>query len=106
MLLRDGYFLEYARGTVHELSFRVSDDYLVKEVKFYARPQGGRMRELPLEVSRTGYYTVLISPQVHQNGPVEFYVEALDFSGHRGSFGTEDRPQVLNRQQGFNRLVQ
>ena len=106
VILRDGYFLEYARGTVHELSFRVSDDYLVQEVKFYARPQGGRMRELPLEVSRTGYYTVLIAPEVHQNGPVEFYVAAMDFSGHRGSFGTEDRPQVLNRQQGFNRLVQ
>ncbi|HKV09199.1 MAG TPA: hypothetical protein VJ725_13735, partial [Thermoanaerobaculia bacterium] len=105
VILRDGYFLEYARGTVHELSFRVSDDYLVREVKFHARPQGGRMRELPLEVSRTGYYTVQISPDVHQNGPVEFYVEAVDFSGHRGSFGTEDRPQVLNRQQGFNRIV-
>ncbi|HSN86116.1 MAG TPA: hypothetical protein VL025_05125, partial [Thermoanaerobaculia bacterium] len=106
VILRDGYFLEYARGTVHEMSFRVSDDYFVQEVKFFARPQGGKMRELPLEVSRTGYYTVLISPEVHQNGTVEFYVAATDTSGHRGSFGTEDRPQVLNRQQGFNRLVQ
>jgi tetratricopeptide (TPR) repeat protein len=106
VILRDGYFLEYARGTVHEMSFRVSDDYFVQEVTFFARPQGGKMRELPLEVSRTGYYTVLISPEVHQNGTVEFYVAATDTSGHRGSFGTEDRPQVLNRQQGFNRLVQ
>lgn len=105
--LRDGYFLEYARGTVHELSFRVMDDYQVQEVKFYARPEGGgRMREIPLEVSRTGYYTVQITPAVHSNGTVEFYVAATDTSGHRGSFGTEDRPQRLTRQQGFNRLVQ
>jgi tetratricopeptide (TPR) repeat protein len=106
VILRDGYFLEYSRGTVHELSFRVMDDYLVKEVKFFARPEGGRMREMPLEVSRTGNYTVQIVPAVHGNGTVEFYVSATDSSGHKGAFGTEDRPQRLTRQQGFNRLVQ
>lgn len=106
VILRDGYFLEYSRGTVHELSFRVMDDYLVKEVKFFARPEGGRMREMPLEVSRNGNYTVQIVPAIHGNGTVDFYVSATDSSGHKGSFGTEDRPQRLTRQQGFNRLVQ
>lgn len=106
VILRDGYFLEYSRGTVHELSFRVTDDYQVEEVKFFARPEGGRMREIPLEVSRNGNYSVQIVPSIHGNGTVDFYVSATDTSGHKGSFGTEDRPQRLTRQQGFNRLVQ
>ena len=80
-------------------------DNSAREIVETAKRTGATVRgpvPLPVKMER---FTVLISPQVHQNGPVEFYVEALDFSGHRGSFGTEDRPQVLNRQQGFNRIV-
>jgi hypothetical protein len=102
--LRDGFLLDYDRGRVVQLSFRVTDDYKVREVKFVARPAGGKMRELPLNTSRLGY-TVEIPPAFHQNGTVDFYVTATDVSGHSGSFGTPDHPQQLKRREGFQRIL-
>ena len=105
VVLRDGYLLEYARGTVAELSFRTTDDYQVKTVKLMARPAGGKFRDLPLETTRTGYSTVRIDPDFHHNGTVELYVVASDLSGHEGYFGSPDNPLQLKRKQGFERLI-
>jgi len=102
--LRDGYLLDYDRGRVVELSFRVTDDYKVRAVKLMARPAGGKMRELPLHASRLGY-TAELPPAFHQNGTVDFYVTATDVSGHTGFFGSPDRPQQLKRREGFQRIL-
>lgn len=101
LVLRDGYLLDYARGTVIELSFRATDDYEVKSVKLMARPQGGKMRELPLQKNRLGYYTVQIPPAFHQNETVELYVVATDSSGHESYLGSKDKPLQIKRRQGF-----
>jgi serine/threonine protein kinase len=106
LVLRDGFMLDYARGTVANLSFRASDDYEVKDVKFMARPQGGKFHDMPLEKTRTGYYTVEIPVSFHQNGTVDFYVVATDLSGHETAIGSRDQPMQLTRQQGFQRIVQ
>ena len=105
VVLRDGYLLDYARGTVVELSFRASDDYEVQGVKVLARPEGGKFRELPIEKERAGYYTVRIDPGFHQNGTVDLYAVAADLSGHEGSLGSRDKPLQLKRKQGFERLI-
>jgi hypothetical protein len=105
IVLRDGFVLDYSRGTVINLSFRATDDYQVKDVKLLARPQGGKMRELPLEKSRTGYYTAEISPAFHQNETVDFYVVATDLPGHEAYLGSRDKPLQLKRKQGFERLI-
>ncbi|HEY4591037.1 MAG TPA: hypothetical protein VIJ61_01435, partial [Thermoanaerobaculia bacterium] len=99
--------LDYARGTVANLSFRATDDYQVKDVKLMARPEGGKYREIPLDKSqiRAGYYTAEIPPSFHQNGTVDFYVVATDLSGHETYLGTRDQPQKLTRQQGFERII-
>lgn len=96
--LRDGFSLEYSRGAVAELSFRVTDDYEVRSVKLMARAPGGKMREYPLEVTRTtGLYTAEIPSSFHQNGTVELYVVARDVSGNEGYFGTPEEPKRLTR---------
>lgn len=101
---RDGYRLEYSRGMVAELSFRVTDDYEVRSVKLMARPPGGKMREVPLEVTRgAGYYSVEIPSSFHQNGTVELYLVARDISGNEGFFGTPEAPKKLTRI-GSNRV--
>ena len=98
--LRDGYLLDYDRGTPVNLSFRVRDDYKVESVKIYARPSGGRMAEMPY--TKDGFsYTVAISPSFHQNQTVEFYVVATDPSGHETYLGTRDKPMQLKRKKGF-----
>jgi serine/threonine protein kinase len=106
VVLRDGYYLEYARGTVAELSFRATDDHAVKDVKIMARAEGGKFRELTAEQSRSFYFTVEVAPDFHKNGTVELYVIATDLSGHEGYLGSRDQPLVLKRKQGFERLIQ
>lgn len=102
--LRDGYSLEYSRGALVELSFRVSDDYEVRDVRLMARAPGGRMREYPLAVSRTaGHYTAELPSSFHQNGTVELYLVATDISGNEGRLGTPDQPLKLTRI-GSNRV--
>jgi hypothetical protein len=101
IVLRDGFLLEYSRGTVVELSFRATDDYQVKDVKLQARIQGGKMRELPLQKTRTGYYTVEIPPAFHQNETIEFFVVATDLSGHETYLGSREKPLQVKRRQGF-----
>lgn len=105
VVLRDGFLLEYARGTVAELSFRATDDHKVKDVKIMARPEGGKWKELPAETSRALYFTVEIGPDFHQNGTVEVYVVATDLSGHEGMQGSREQPLVIKRKQGFERLI-
>jgi eukaryotic-like serine/threonine-protein kinase len=106
VVLRDGYLLEYSRGTVAELSFRATDDYQVGEVKVLARPQGGKYQEVGLETTRTGYKTVAFDPAFHRNGTVELYVVATDLSGHQGFLGSAEKPLVIKRKQGFERLIE
>jgi serine/threonine protein kinase len=105
LVLRDGFDLAYDRGTVVNLSFRATDDYEVKEVKLYARPEGGKYRDMPLEKTRTGYYTVAVPPSFHQNGTVDFYVVATDLSGHETDLGSRDKPMQLKRTQSFRQLI-
>jgi hypothetical protein len=102
--LRPGYPLDYWRGTVVTLSFRVTDDYEVKSVKVFARPEAGRMTELPLQKKGFGW-DVKIPPSFHQNGTVELYVVATDLSGHEGYLGSKENPLRLKRRQGFQQLL-
>ncbi|HXO22514.1 MAG TPA: hypothetical protein VOA87_21545 [Thermoanaerobaculia bacterium] len=99
--LRDGYVLDYDRGTVVNLSFRIRDDYKVDKVKIYARPGGGgRMVEIPYR--KDGFsYSVEIQPSFHQNGTVDFYVVASDVSGHETYLGTREKPLQIKRKKGF-----
>jgi serine/threonine protein kinase/tetratricopeptide (TPR) repeat protein len=104
VVLRPGYPLDYTRGTSIVLSFRVTDDYEVKSVKLFARPEAGKVRELMLQKSAFGY-DVEIPPTIHQNGTLEIYVVATDISGHEGYLGTKDNPLRVKRRQGFQQLL-
>jgi eukaryotic-like serine/threonine-protein kinase len=104
VVLRDGYYLDYDRGRVVQLSFRITDDFKVKSVKFMAGVHGGKMRQVPLTVNHL-FYTVEIPPSLHRNETMDFYVVATDVSGHEGYFGTPDQPKQLKRREGFKRLL-
>jgi serine/threonine protein kinase len=99
--LREGYSLNYDRGQVVNVSFRVRDDYKVESVKVYARAQGGRrMVEVPYE--RVGFtYAVELTPAFHHNGDVDFYVVATDVSGHQSTLGSPDKPLRVRRTRNF-----
>jgi serine/threonine protein kinase len=102
--LRPGFGLEYSRGNPVQLGFRVRDDYQVRSVEMWAKPPGGKMKEMPLEAHLAGgYWSVELPVSYHQNGTVEFYVQATDLSGHEGWFGTKAQPLKVTRI-GSNRV--
>ncbi len=102
--LRPGFGLEYSRGNPVELGFRVRDDYAVTSVRMWAKPPGGKMKEMKLEEHLAGgYWSIELPVSYHQNGTVEFYVVATDRSGHEGSLGTKDQPMKVTRI-GSNRV--
>lgn len=99
--LRDGFLLEYDRGTVVSLSFRVRDDYQVKSVKIYARAgSGGKMVSLPYQKTSLAY-SVEIPPSFHRNETIQLYVVATDVSGHEGGLGSAAQPLQIQRRKGF-----
>lgn len=102
--LRDEGALQYDRGTYANLSFRVKDDFKVKEVEVMARRQGGSARALSYERDRFGY-TIEIPPSFHQNGTIEVFITATDLSGHEGRLGSRDQPLRITRAGGFERLL-
>jgi hypothetical protein len=104
VVLRDGYYLEFQRGAVVEISVRATDDYQVKSVKMMARPKGGSFRELKLARSTFGY-TATLSPGFHRNAEVQFYVVATDLSGHEGYYGTPAQPNLVKPQRGFDQIL-
>jgi hypothetical protein len=102
--LRPGFGLEYSRGNPVQLGFRVRDDYQVRSVRLWAKPPGGKMREVPLDQNiGGGYWSADLPVSYHQNGTVELYVQATDLSGHEGWFGTPDQPMKVTRI-GSNRV--
>jgi hypothetical protein len=62
------------------------------------------MREIRYRHGQFGY-TVEVGPDFHGNGTVELYVVATDVSGHEGFLGTPARPLLVERLQGFERMV-
>ncbi len=96
--LRPGFGLEYSRGNPVRLEFKVRDDYEVRGVTMWARPPGGKMREMRLQHHKgISYWSVDIPVSYHQNGTVELYLKATDRSGHEGWFGTTSKPMKLTR---------
>lgn len=96
--LRPGFGLEYSRGNPVRLEFKVRDDYEVRGVTMWARPPGGKMKEMKLEHHKgISFWSVDIPVSYHQNGTVELYLKSTDRSGHEGWFGTTSKPMKLTR---------
>jgi len=94
--------LEYQKGKSAELTFRITDDHAVKSARLFARPEGtDRWVELPLRRSSGVEYAAEITSTFHQNGTVEFYVAAADYSNHVGQFGTAQTPMKLKRKKNW-----
>ena len=94
--------LEYQKGKSAELTFRITDDHAVKSARLFARPEGtDRWVELPLRHASGVDYVAEITSTFHQNGTVEFYVGAADYSNHVGQFGTAQAPMKLKRKKNW-----
>ena len=96
--LLPGSKLEYKKNEPATITLRISDDHAIKSAKLFARLAGSvAYVELPLRPDGKGDYAAEISPAFHQNGTVQFYVVATDFSDHAGQLGSGPDPLELKR---------
>lgn len=92
VVVRQGHPLEYAPNQTGQIELEIRDDYGLEEVRIWLRVEGATAyREFPLK-SNSGFQTVNIPVDLHQNKTVEFYVRAVDHSGHLGSLGSAQQP--------------
>ena len=97
--------LGFKKGATVIVPLRVTDDYRVESVVVHARNEAddGFLR-IPLERADDGLYHFTVTPELHGNKDVSFYVVATDRSGHVGGLGSEDDPQTIERKRWFKKL--
>ena len=101
-----GAELTYKKNESARLELLATDDYRVVSVKAMLRPEGSSAyREIPLSETEGGRYRLEISREIHRNGPVEVYFDAMDISGHVGSLGSSAEPLVVARKGVFKRIL-
>jgi hypothetical protein len=101
-----GAELTYKKNESARLELLVTDDYRVVSVKAMLRPEGASAyRAIPLSEIEGGRYRLEISREIHQNGAVELYFEAIDISGHVGRLGSQTEPLVVARKGLFKRIL-
>ncbi|MEW6335841.1 MAG: hypothetical protein AB1625_00440 [Acidobacteriota bacterium] len=96
--VRPGFKLEYEKGKGTTVPVRVSDDYMVKSVSAYGRvEETASFEQLPVKSGAGGEWAIDVAATFHRNEAVEFYVTAVDYSGHVGQLGSKEAPLKLKR---------
>lgn len=96
--------LAYEKGATVKIPLRITDDQGVKSAEAWARPEGGRFTRVTVRSLGGADHEIEISPDLHQNKNIDFYVEATDQSGHKGALGNAQRPQKVKRKKWFDKI--
>lgn len=70
----------------------------MKSVGFFVRyGDSGRFEPFALRQISDTEWVAEIPASAHGNETIQFYVEAVDLSGHKGHFGTADKPKEMSK---------
>ncbi len=84
----------------------VTDDYRVERVAAWVgTSQGQQYNEVVLEPDGDGSCLLEISPEMHGNRTVYFYVVASDPAGHQVYLGSPDAPYEVERKKWFKKVI-
>lgn len=96
--------LGFKKNTTIVVPLRVRDDYRVESVVVYARNKGDDgYLQIPLEQGDDGLYHFSVTPELHGNKDVSFYVVAGDRSRHEGRLGSAEMPLTIERRKWFKK---
>lgn len=83
---------------------KVTDDYRVERVVVHAQNESDDgYLQIPLEKNDDGLFHFTVTPELHGNKDVQFFVVARDHSGHVGRLGTGDEPKTIIRKKWFKK---
>jgi hypothetical protein len=95
----------YEKGKLAAVALRITDDLSVKSVEGWARAEGGSYAKVTVRHLAGDQYVLEVPPELHQNKTVEYYVTALDPSGHAGQLGSADHPRKLKRKNWIDKIL-
>ena len=102
--LPDDFELAFRKNQTLVVPMSVTDDYRVQRVvvvvKTEAQPE---YREIPLQDVGDGMYPFEVSPDLHGNAWVQFFVVATDHAGHETRLGGSQGPLTLVRKKWFQK---
>ncbi len=83
---------------------RVIDDYRVEKVVVHAQNEADDgYLQIPLEKKDDGLFHFAVTPDLHGNKDVTFFVVARDHSGNVGRLGTGEEPKTIIRKKWFKK---
>jgi hypothetical protein len=96
--------LGFKKNATVIVPLRVTDDYGIERVVVHARNDADDgYLQIPLEAAGDGFYHFVVTPELHGNKNVRFFVVARDSSGHIGRFGSQDEPHTVVRKRWFKK---
>ncbi len=92
-----GVIPEYEKGKTASIPLKVTDDFGVKAVEGWARPEKGQYVKVNVRHLNGSDYVMEVPPDVHHDETIEYYATATDASGHVGPLASADHPNKLKR---------
>jgi hypothetical protein len=88
---------EYDKGKTATIPLTITDDFGVKSVEGWARPEKGQYVKVNIRHLNGSDYVMDVPAEVHQNETIEYYATATDASGHVGQLASADHPKQVKR---------
>jgi serine/threonine protein kinase len=102
--LQDDFELAFKKNQSLVVPLRVSDDYRVERVVVLVLAAGGAdYREIQLQNAGDGVYPFEVTPDLHGNAPVRFFVVASDRAGHETRLGGPQGPLTIQKKKWFQK---
>ncbi len=94
--------LDFRKNKTLTVPFEVTDDYQVRQVRVgFRRDSEATFHEVVVHPDADGVYRWQVTPEVHANEDLFFFIEATDRSGHVGRLGSEQQPIKIDRKKWF-----
>lgn len=104
--LAAGFEPVFRKNETTVVPIEVRDDYRVERVTAWVGGDpASDFREIALAAEDGGLYSLQVTPQLHGNDAVLFYVVAVDRSGHTSQLGSAEQPLRLERKGWLKRLL-
>jgi hypothetical protein len=88
---------EYEKGKTASIPLKVTDDFGVKSVEGWARPEKGQYAKVTVRHLSGSDYVMDVPQDVHHDETIEYYATATDASGHVGQLASADHPNKVKR---------
>jgi serine/threonine-protein kinase len=97
--------LAFKKNQSVTVRLKVTDDYRVERVVAHARNESDDgYLQIPLQSIGGNLYNFIVTPELHGNQDVYFFVVARDRSGNVGRLGAQDAPQKIERRRWFKKV--